>query len=77
MSVSLLYTLINAPDTLHEIRYVMVCIGGTWNRRSENNTALRRNETRTDCYECTATADNEDHCSREYRLYTIELFIST
>ena len=77
MSVSLLYTLINAPDTLREIRYVMACIDSAWNRRSENNTALRRNETRTDCYECTATADNEDYCSCEYRLYTIEFFIST
>ena len=71
MSVSLLYTLINAPDTLREIRYVMVCIGDAWNRRSENTTALRSNETRTDCYECTATADNEDYCSREYRLLSI------
>ena len=71
MSVSLLYTILNAPDTLREIRYVMACIGDTWSRRSENNTALRSNETRTDCYECTVTADNEDYCSREYRLLSI------
>ena len=66
MSVSLLYTILSAPDTLREIRYVMLCIGGVWNRQTENNTALRRNDTRIDCHQCTNTADNEDYCSREY-----------
>ena len=67
MSVSLLYTISSAPDTLREIRYVMLCINGDWNLAAENTTtALRRNDTRTDCYQCTDTADNEDYCSREY-----------
>ena len=66
MSVSLLYTILSAPDTLREIRYVMLCIGGVWNRQTENNIASRRNDTRTDCYKCTDTANNEDYCSREY-----------
>ena len=66
MSVSLLYTILSTPDTLREIRYVMLCINGAWNLAAENNTALRRNDTRTDCYQCTDTADNEDYCSREY-----------
>ena len=65
MSVSLTYTLSRAPNTLREIRYVMACIGGAWNRLAENNTALKSNETRTDCYRCTDTANNEEYCSRE------------
>ena len=66
MSVSLLYTILSTPDTLREIRYVMLCIDGTWNRAAQNDTALISNNTRTDCHECTNTADNEDYCSREY-----------
>ena len=65
MSVSLTYTLSRAPNTLREIRYVMRCIGGAWNRLAENNTALKSNETRTDCYRCTDTANNEEYCFRE------------
>ena len=66
MSVSLLYTISDTPDILRDVRYIMVCIGGTWNRAGVNSTALISNVTRTDCYQCTDTAGNEDDCSREY-----------
>ena len=66
MSVSLTYTLLRAPNTLREIRYVMSCIGGVWNRLTQNNTALISNKTRTDCHQCTDTANNEEYCSRKY-----------
>ena len=66
MSVSLTYTLSRAPNTLREVRYVMRCIGGAWNRAAENNMALKSNETRIDCYRCTVAADNKEYCSCEY-----------
>ena len=73
MSVSLLYTVLSAPDTLREIRYVMMCIGDAWNLAAQNDTALTNNDTRTDCYECTDTANNEDYCARKYIATTIVL----
>ena len=44
MSVSLLYTILSAPDTLREIRYVMLCIGGVWNRQTENNKEMTQEQ---------------------------------
>ena len=65
MSVSLTYTISGDSDTLRDIRYVMVCSGGNWGRSAENNDALTNDETRTDCYQCTDAAINEEYCSRE------------
>ena len=72
ISVSLLYTISDTPDVLRDVRYVMTCIGGTWNRAAVNTTALISNVTRTDCYQCTDTANNEDYCSCEYPMHAKE-----
>ena len=63
MSVSLIY---NVSDIECEIRYNMLCINNEWNRYNSTPTALRSNETRTDCYLCIETTINTDHCSREH-----------
>ena len=65
MSVSLIFNISSDPDEEREIRYNMVCSNNEWSRFNTNLTALR-NETRTDCYQCTDTNVNTDHCSREY-----------
>ena len=67
MSVSLIFNISSDPNTEREIRYNMVCNNnGGWNRYNITPTALRSNETRTDCYQCINTTINMDHCSREY-----------
>ena len=71
MSVSLLYTISDTPDMLRDVQYVMTCIGDAWNRAKVNSTALISNVTRTDCYQCTDTANNEDYCARKNIATTI------
>ena len=67
MSVSVIFNISSNPDEEREIRFNLVCNNNDeWFRLNHSFTALRSNETRTDCYQCTDTTINMDHCSREY-----------
>jgi len=63
MSVSILYIRSDSPDKLYEIRYDMECINGAWLRVGQGPTALTSSDTRTNCSDCTSTA-NDHHCTR-------------
>jgi len=62
-SLSVAYNRSN-PDAMLEVRYNMQCVHGLWYRVGRRmTTALRSNDTKTDCYSCTDQSVNENHCS--------------
>ena len=63
-SLSVLYYE-SRSDTLKEVRYNLWCRSEHWEPIGKTNTALRSNDTRTDCYSCTDQSINENHCSGE------------
>jgi len=82
-SMSVLYNK-SGSDTLKEVRYNLWCMREHWVRVGRTATALRSNDTRTDCYSCINQGVNENHCSGEFyeintsviciKLYSCNLF---
>ena len=67
MSVSLLYTISDDPTNLREVRFNMDCFDNDWEvfgSPRQLPTALRSNDTRTNCSACTNRTVNEYHCTR-------------
>ncbi|XP_065897908.1 fibropellin-1-like isoform X2 [Dysidea avara] len=61
-SLSVVYNR-SKPAAMLEVRYNVQCIRGYWHRVGRTTSALRSNDTRTDCYSCTDQSVNENHCS--------------
>jgi len=64
VSLSVVYNR-TKPAAMLEVRYNMLCVRGYWQRVGRTASALRSNDTRTDCYSCTDQTVNENHCSGE------------
>lgn len=64
MSVSVFYTRSDTPDQLRDVRYNMLCVDNGWLRVGEQSVALRSNDTRRNCSDCTNQTVNDYHCTR-------------